>query len=349
MYNEQSTKIGVGALPAYFGGKRKILPNIFNSISPDAKTLLDPMAGACTVPLAAKISGMSVTANDHSFGSSIIGEALIVNESTLIDQRVLPALIKPVDGCDKYLETTFGDWHLPVQLAVYADNIHHNIQTIPTETQAPYRLMLYRFLTFMAPYNLYRYPGLTKGFLQGTYPTSMQGHITKWEKNIADPLPALEKIAKQINAAVFPGVGNMLQDDVFKVVEENTADVLYFDPPYAGAGIPYERGYEVIEQMITRTDVVRGTSVFNDLSLERDSLRRVLSAEGYKQIIFSYWTELHDRDWFSALFDEANLDSEEILLGNYNYSYSTKKGKKGDWTSDKKKGSKEIMYKLTPR
>ena len=349
MYNEESTKIGVGALPAYFGGKRKILRNIFDNVSSDAKTLFDPMAGACTVPLAAKICGLSVTANDHSAGSSVIGNALIVNESTQIDPRVLPAMIRPVAGCDKYLEITFGDWHLPKQLAIYADNIHHNIQTLPNELQAPYQLLLYRFLTFMAPYNLYRYPGLTRGFLEGTYPKSMQGHITKWERNIIDPLPALEKITNQINRAVFPGVGTMLQDDVFKVVEENSADVMYFDPPYAGAGIPYERGYEVIEQMITRTPIVRTTSVFNDLDQERDGLLRVLSADGYGEIIFSYWTELHDRDWFAELFEDAKLHSTEIPLGNYNYSYSTKKGKKGDWTSDKKKGQKEIMYKLIPR
>lgn len=346
--NITQAKKAANALPAYFGGKRKILERIFHGALPNEGTFVDPMSGSMSIPLAAKILGHDVIANDRSFGSFVIGKALIENEHHKIDLSLVPELITDIDS-DNFVVSTFGDIHLPTQIARFSDNIYGHVQQMNSERWV-YLLLLYRFLTFMAPYNLYRYPGLMKGFLNNTYPQSMQGHINKWIKNIEDPVPTLLKISNQINEAVFSGTGFVYQQDVFEFLEQAKGDILYLDPPYAGAGIPYERGYEVIEQMMERKQIVRENSVFNDLTQEHQMLLKLLKfGQKYEHVIFSYWTELHDRKWFGELFEEVGLSFDEIPLGSYNYSYSTKVGKKGEWTSKKDKGAKEILYVLIPK
>lgn len=346
MTSQLKIKKALKALPAYFGGKRKIVEKIFSDQIPDKGILVDPMAGAMTIPLAAKIKGYNVIANDRSMGSYIIGKALLENNKFKIDETIIPDLLQQTKS-DEFVTSTFGDIHLPIQLAKYADNIHGNIMHMNKNEQWVYLLLLYRFLTFMAPYNLYRYPGLTRGFLNKTYPDSMQGHIDKWNTNIKNPLPALQKMAAQINNAIHEGTGKIYQDDVFSFMKKQSGDILYFDPPYAGAGVPYERGYEVIEQMMERRLFTRENSIFNNTAKERDMLKAILQhANNFQWTIFSYWTELHDRSWFRELFDELNLNFEEINLGNYSYTYSTKVGKKGDWSPQKDKGTKEILFLL---
>lgn len=345
---EKLLKQSLRALPAYFGGKRKIIQHIFSDGIPNSGIVVDPMAGSMTVPLAAKLQNYGVIANDNSVGSYIIGKALIENNTNTIHPDVVRFLIEDNNNSNNYISERFGDVQLPMKLAQYADNIHDNISTLDDSEQWPYKLLLYRFLTFMAPFNLYRYPGLTKGFLNNSYPDSMQLHINKWNKNIQDPIPTLAKMTKQINSAIVPGNGTIKQMDVFDFMDTTSGDILYFDPPYAGAGVPYEKGYEVIEQMMAHNDTTRCVSVFNDINLERESLSRVLShTHKYKCTVFSYWTELHDREWFSDLFNELNLTFVEVPLGDFQYSYSTKIGKKGTWTSDKSKGIKEILFILT--
>lgn len=346
---EEVTKL-TKALPAYFGGKRKILKHIFSDRIPSSGTIVDPMAGSMTIPLVAKHLGYRAIANDRSTGSYIIGKALVENNSHRIDISNLSNLIlTDTTKNDHFVTQQFGDFHLPRQLAVYADNLHSHILNMDDE-QWVYKLLLYRFLTFMAPYNLYRYPGLVKGFLSNTYPASMTKHIEKWNTNIDDPLPTFIKMAKQINDAVGEGCGEVHQKEVFEFMEHHSSgDVFYFDPPYAGAGVPYEKGYAVIEQMMERTLVQREVSDFNNLEIERDVLKRSLEfGASCSHILFSYWTEVHERDWFADLFREVGLDFEEIPLGDYSYSYSTKVGKKGEWSSQKTKGTKEILYLCTP-
>lgn len=347
---QKEVKSALRALPAYFGGKRKIIQHIFDDRLPRTGTLVDPMAGSMVIPLAAKALGYGVKANDRSIGSTIIGNALIANDTHAIDLSILGSMIHTIND-DMFIADNFGDIHLPIQIARYTDAISQHILTMPSEQQGIYQLLLYRFLMYMAPYNLYRYPGLTRGFLQNTYPASMQKHIDKWNTNIADPLPALRKIATQLNNSIFLGNGEVSRMDMFEFMAEAEGDILYFDPPYAGAGVPYEKGYAVIDQMIARDmSAPNEVSVFNDKTQEYDVLKEVLQyGHQYKYTIFSYWTELHEREWFADMFADLNLHFDEIPLGNYSYSYSTKVGKKGEWSSQKGKGTKEILFLLSPK
>lgn len=91
---------GFQALPAYFGGKRKLCPRIFKEIArvyPPATwsrlRFVDPFLGGGSVSLYAKAHGFGVTCGDLAERSVVIGRALIENDSTRLTEPDLLRLL----------------------------------------------------------------------------------------------------------------------------------------------------------------------------------------------------------------------------------------------------------------
>lgn len=340
------------ALPPYFGGKRKMIDHILGQFPSDA-TIVDIMAGGLNVALAAKASGHPVIANDRMFGPYLIGKALLQNTQHKIDLNTLAPLLEP--STERFITTNFTDVHLPKQLAITADNIRGNIEQLDEQVRWVYRYLLYRFLTHIAPFNLYRYVAFVKQYNEGKeFSTGLQRYAGIWDQVIEDPLPTLRKFAQQINHSVIPGLGVMLNEDLSDFMKRDViGDVLYIDPPYFGARVKYERGYEVIDQMLARDmGSTHETSDFNSKRKERDALTDVLQyACEYDQTVFSYWTKRHDREWFQDLFDDVGLSATEVPLGDYKYSFSGYIGGTGEssGTIQDKVSGVEILYNLTPK
>ncbi len=77
------------ALPAYFGGKRRLCPLIFALLGDVLRreawreaTFVDPFCGGGAVALYAKAQGFDVTASDLAERGAVMARALIANSST---------------------------------------------------------------------------------------------------------------------------------------------------------------------------------------------------------------------------------------------------------------------------
>lgn len=352
------------SLPAYFGSKRSLIEDIVScfpiTTNPAEVTIVDPMGGSMTIPLIAKHLGYSVIVNDRMAGPNCLATGIVQNNDVLIDVNKLQQLItKPTTATSTYISKMYGDVHLPIALANIADNIYNNIQLMDARQRPVYTALLYRFLTFMAPYQQYRYKKLVQQFNNGSHHASMTHHIERWREHIQDPLPTLSKLAQQINAAICHGTVEVHQKDVFDFLDEKPAgNVLYLDPPYAGASVTYEAGYGVIDNMITGKTNVTPTSVFNNKKIERDVLKRLCEySVNYDITVFSYWSKLHDTAWFEDIFAELNLNFLQLDI-DHSYRYSTKKdvnndqaGQRTTWSGAQRKtaGKTEILYALTPK
>ena len=93
------------ALPAYFGGKRRLCPLIFALIAevlPRTEwaraALLDPFCGGGAVSLHAKAQGFEVVASDLSERSTVVARALIANSSTRLARNDILDLFRPATG-----------------------------------------------------------------------------------------------------------------------------------------------------------------------------------------------------------------------------------------------------------
>lgn len=313
-------------------------------------TVVDLMAGAHNVSLAAKAMGHTVVANDRMYGPLIIGKGILENQTHTIDIENLSELL--VTSNSSFITNNFVDVHLPLALSAIADNIQGNVESIQDDSIWVYRYLLYRFLTHIAPFNMFRYNAFVTQYNEGKkFSKSLQKYADGWDKAIENPLAILQKFAAQINQSIIAGNCTMYNDDLDTFLYRGSmGDILYFDPPYYGARVKYERGYEVIDQMLSM-DMNKKfpTSDFNNLKKERELMVKVLTyAKQYEKTVFSYWTKCHDRSWFEELFEEVGLSFKEIPLNGYKYSLSGYIGGTGEssGTIQKKVDNVEILYEL---
>ena len=87
------------ALPAYFGGKRKLLGAIFKDLPlpDDAPVFVDPFLGGGSVSLYAKAGGYRILCNDVAERSFIVGKALIENHQARLTHDDLVKLSMPME------------------------------------------------------------------------------------------------------------------------------------------------------------------------------------------------------------------------------------------------------------
>jgi hypothetical protein len=336
-------RLALKSLPSYFGGKRKMFERILSHFSEGS--VIDPMGGAMNIPLASKLSGRVSHANDRSYMSYIGAKALVENSSYKIDLGVLKDFVYERTG-ESFVVDNFGNrdlpksHHLPSELMCYVDNIRGHVNDLSEEERWPYLQLLVKFLTVLAPYGLFVYPGLCRKYYEGTYPRSNQKIIDKWEMNIKDPIPLLERLSSQINEAIHEGEGYAYNMDVFDFLGSISGNVLYLDPPYAGAGRTYEVNYrDLNKMMVCDMNYVIPTSIFNDMDREREALKSLfVYGLDYDVTVFSYWSYAHGDEWFDEIYDEVGLVSEKISL-DYFYSLATT-------AKDRTKGGHEILHIL---
>ena len=114
------------ALPCYFGGKRKLVKDIFNHARKDNGVFIDAFLGGGSVSLYAKAKGYKVIANDIALRSYITGKVFIENNRIKLTDEDLARLFietkhdgfikknfcpkvfvsKTADFLDKYAERT---------------------------------------------------------------------------------------------------------------------------------------------------------------------------------------------------------------------------------------------------
>ena len=77
------------SLPAYFGGKRRLIGKIFKHMPTPGKApvLVDAFLGGGSISLFAKARGYKLICNDISLRSHIVGRALIENNRVTLSQQ----------------------------------------------------------------------------------------------------------------------------------------------------------------------------------------------------------------------------------------------------------------------
>ncbi len=104
------------ALPAYLGGKRRLVPLIFALLASRVPrsswshfTFIDPFLGGGSISLLAKAYGFEVHCNDVAYRSALVGHAVIANSSvTLSDADVALLFREPEEAYPRMAEERFS-------------------------------------------------------------------------------------------------------------------------------------------------------------------------------------------------------------------------------------------------
>jgi hypothetical protein len=247
------------ALPGYLGGKRRLAPVIFALLATRVSqsswpqlTFVDPFLGGGSIGLLAKAYGFEVQCNDVAYRSALVGHALIANSSvTLSDADVALLFREPEEAYPRMAEEMFSPSVFSPEHARFLDRGLHWARSgaFPEAKRYLIELLLVRWALRIQPMSMLRGTDARAAF-GGDYDRVSPRRVGHYVASLRllQPRPVMA-MARQINAAVFPGRGSARQMDAVDFMSRIEGDVVYLDPPYPGT-TSYENEYRALDLLL---------------------------------------------------------------------------------------------------
>ncbi len=242
------------ALPAYYGGKRKLVKAIFKVAPPasQAPTFADAFLGGGAVSVMAKALGYRVLANDIAERAYIVGKALIENNRVKFTEEDVNRLFleAPNEG---FVQANFCPEYILTKHANFLDNAFAIVRKME---DGPKKylclLLLVKYIFYLRPFSHFTNTTfnilMEENHIERIKGRTFHAHI----KAALRPIPeVLRDLVKAINAGV---IDNAQENQVYRLdarefLQKIEADMVYFDPPYSGT-TDYEANYRILDQIL---------------------------------------------------------------------------------------------------
>jgi DNA adenine methylase len=222
----------------YMGSKQRLLPFIVKHVaSLKAETVLDAFSGTACVGYALKQSGMLVHSNDFLRFCYYTAKATIENNSTILSEDDIGALVRPNASAVSFVRDTFKGLYFDEEDCEFLDHLWANLQEIDSPLKASIGFSAAsRACMKKRPRGLFTFTG-QKG----------------WDGRLDLKLSMREQFLIAVNAfnnAVFSNgqQNRAFNQDVFELAPD-LADVVYIDTPYVSrfSDCDYTRRYHFVE------------------------------------------------------------------------------------------------------
>jgi len=237
--------------PQYLGNKVKHLDWIKSLIpkSVPKGIVLDPFAGSHSVSYMFKQEGYKVICSDFLQSCSVIGHALIENDSEILDQDDIELLFKPLEQ-SPFIMRNFIDVFFNQNDAKMLDDFNFNIGWLKYGYKQSLALtVMCRAMTMHTPLGHFAH---LKTMEYASNPARI-----KRNPSIAKPLKELFlKLLPEYNAAVFSNGNENLAwcanaEVIARMSKGLKPSLLYLDPPYCGSHANYQGFYHVLETFVS--------------------------------------------------------------------------------------------------
>ncbi len=256
------------ALPNYFGGKRKLVKDIFKHIQKKDGVFIDAFLGGGSVSLWAKAKGYKVICNDIAERSYITGKVFIENSRIKLADEDLARLFIETKH-NQFIEKNYVPKLFVKSTAQFLDNAFAAVreQTAPgTMKRYLLLLLLVKFLGRVRQFGKFTHTSDTIDLNNENYewPLRSKSHATKSIYMIQHPFINLLCLKHVINRGVFDNhqENEIHRMDIFDFLKRASGDVIYFDPPYPGSSA-YENEYYVLDCILEEKKIKKEVSVFS--------------------------------------------------------------------------------------
>ncbi len=281
------------ALPPYFGGKRRLIGQIFKHLAgpKDARTFVDAFLGGGAVSLFAKARGYRVVCNDSALRSHIVGKALIENERVTLSPADVVRLFGENGGASPFIEENFAPDVVTTPHAKFLDTAFENAREAPGVKKWLLLLLLVKYVLRMRPMGNFgaktiihqaeggKWEEMNPNYLRDVLVRGIAGH----------PKTVAEKLRRQVNRGVFSNgqANSAYQMDVFEFLEQIEGEVVYLDPPYAGTSA-YETALRPLDSMLEGRVLKPEPSVFSRKGALEALERLFVAAKRFPTWVISY-------------------------------------------------------------
>ncbi len=233
-------------LPQYLGAKYRFRGWIGSFVPKHAKTVVDPFGGSQSMSYYFKQLGCRVLTNDFMAFSNAIGKALVENRGDILDKHDVETLFSPNPDEKEFalMRETFTDIFFKEEDAAFLDSFRGNVERLKTQ---------YKRCLALAVMNRALTRKVTMGHFAHTQALLYAADPERIRRNRSLIRPVKElflELLDSYNAAVFDNETQCLSNrgDALEFLEENqTADVVYFDPPYGNSHADYQQFYHLLE------------------------------------------------------------------------------------------------------
>jgi adenine-specific DNA-methyltransferase len=242
----------------YYGSKRKLVEKIWNEIENlgiEFNSVLDIFGGSAIFSYYAKAKGKRVIYNDIFKFNSFIGKKLIEQTSNELSYERAISLLNPIPGriYKSTIQENFEGIYFTRSENAQIDNFIQNANNLENENQ---RLSAY-YILFQAciikrPYNLFHRNNLS---MRTNYKGGGFGNKKTWERTFEE---LFARFIVELDEFTFDNGQNNLSVNSNALNCNETADLVYIDPPYFNANrnhTTYHSKYHFLEGLANYNEI----------------------------------------------------------------------------------------------
>lgn len=321
----------------YIGNKEKISKWICDQFPANAETLFDAFSGGCSLSYEAKSRGLEVYTNDILHINYHIANAIIKNNNVILDEQDT-AIIFDGEPFEGFMFKNYSEVYFFPQECRELDLYRKNIDKLKGEEKKSlaYALMR-RAMVRKMPYSRFtlNWPKIVQlrdeEYSYKKYKRRRAYHNQSFKHHFLQNL-------KEYNQAVFNNNKNNIayNDDVFNLIENIKADIIYLDPPYTGTMNNYFGFYSLVDDFISS----KITKPFdNNFTNKNDAI----------ELFDRLFSRLHNfKYWYLSYNNSAFPSKEELfyLLSKYSNDIKVVERKHNYQITgkNKKEKNKEFLF-----
>jgi adenine-specific DNA methylase len=326
-------------MPQYLGSKTKYIEFIIESIPKDVHTILDAFSGSGIVSFEFKKNNYKVITNDILSYNSIIGKALIENNTIKLDEKDIDMLFCDNPDKEDFIEREFTDLFYTKDECIFLDNLHANIMKLDNE---------YKRAIAFASIGRTLIRKILFAYFCHTRALAYRKDEKHWKRNPvinSDMKTLYKKYIYEYNEAIFDNKKSniSLNSNILDSVSEQQVDLVYMDPPYGGTHADYGSYYHFLE---TYMNYWKDETLYNTTKQPKDKL--IKSKFATKDIVFAlkelfekckhikYWMISYNsnatptKEVFIEMIKihKSNIEIKEITLSSNNGGMGLRKNSK---------------------